>query len=329
MQRIAIIALVLGLVAAACSGAGEDEPLTVYSGRSEDLVGPVIEGFTEATGIEVEVRYGDSAELATTLTVEGEASPADVFFAQDPASLGLVAQAGLFDALPDEVVDLVPARFADPSGRWVGTSGRVRVFVYNTDAVDEADLPASIWDVTGPRWTDVLGVAPTNGSFLSFVAAMILDEGEERTLEWLEAVAANDPVDFAGNSPIVEAVDLGEIEAGLVNHYYLLRRQAELGETTATNWFIPAGDAGSLVMTAGAGLVHDSEDARAFIEYLLSTGTQEYFATETFEYPLLPGVPAPDGLPSIDEVATPDIDLSDLSAALERAIELVAEAGLV
>jgi iron(III) transport system substrate-binding protein len=328
MHRIAIVALALGLLAAACSS-GADETLTVYSGRSEDLVGPVIEGFTAETGIEVDVRYGDSAELATTLTVEGDDSPADVFFAQDPGSLGLVADAGLFEPLPGDITGLVPARFADPDGRWVGTSGRVRVFVYAADAVDEADLPQSIWDVTGPRWNGVLGVAPTNGSFLSFVAAMILDEGEERTLEWLEAIAANEPVDFAGNSPIVEAVDLGEVDAGLVNHYYLLRRQAELGETNAVNWFIPAGDAGSLVMTAGAGLINDTDDARAFIEYLLSETTQEYFATETFEYPLVPGVDSPEGLPAIEDVTTPDINLSDLSAALERAIELVAQAGLV
>lgn len=328
MKRISIVALAIGLLGAACSGGG-DGPLTIYSGRSEDLIGPVIEGFTEETGIEVEVRYGDSAELATTLTVEGADSPADVFFAQDPGSLGLVADAGLFQPLPADLLDMVPARFADDGGRWVGTSGRVRVFVYDPRAVDEADLPQTIWDATDARWNGVLGVAPTNGSFLSFVAALILDEGEDRALEWLEAVAANDPVDFPSNSPIVEAVDLAELEAGLVNHYYLLRREAELGAVEAANWFIPAGDAGSLVMTAGAGLISDSDDARAFIEYLLATETQEYFVSETFEYPLVPGIDGPGGLPPIEDVATPDIDLSDLSGALQRAIELVAEAGLV
>lgn len=324
----ASIMVVLSLVAAACGG-GDEESITVYSGRSEDLVGPVIESFVEETGIEVDVRYGDSAELATTITVEGDETPADVFFAQDPASLGLVADAGLFEALDPEVADLVDARFRDGQDRWVGTSGRIRVVVVNPDLVGDDELPSSVWDLTDPAWSGRLAIAPTNGSFLAFVSAMILDEGEDRTLEWLEAIAANDPVDFPGNSLIVEAVDLGEVDAGLVNHYYLLRREAELGSVTARNHFLTAGDAGSLVMPAGVGVLSSSEAATAFVEHLLSTETQSYFATETFEFPLIDGVEPAPGLPAIDEIDGPDIDLSDLAGVLERAVDLVAEAGLV
>ena len=325
--RFATLTVLAALALAACSGG--EEVLTIYSGRSEDLVGPVIERFEEESGIEVEVRYGDSAELATTLTVEGDGTPADVFFAQDPASLGLVADAGLFEALPDDVIGLVPDRFVDGGGHWVGTSGRVRTFVYNTDLVAGDELPQSIWDLTDPAWSGRLGIAPTNGSFLSFVAAMILDEGEDRTLEWLQAIAANEAADYPKNSAIVEAVDLGEIDAGLVNHYYLLRREAELGEVSATNHFIPAGDAGSLVMTAGAGVLSDADAAVAFVEFLLTTETQTYFAEETFEFPLVPGVGPVEGLPSIEDIATPDIELGDLSSVLETAVDLVAQAGLV
>lgn len=328
VARPAILLTVLAALAlAACSGG--EEVLTIYSGRSEDLVGPVIDRFEEESGIEVEVRYGDSAELATTLTVEGGQTPADVFFAQDPASLGLVADAELFEALPDGVIGLVPDRFVDGDGLWVGTSGRVRTFVYNPELVGADELPQSIWDLTDPSWSGRLGIAPTNGSFLSFVAAMVLDEGEERTLEWLEAIAANEAVDYPKNSAIVEAVDLAEVDAGLVNHYYLLRRQAELGEVSAANHFIPAGDAGSLVMTAGAGVLSDSDAAIEFIEFLLTDETQEYFAEETFEFPLVAGVEPVEGLPSLEDIATPDIELGDLSSALETAIDLVAQAGLV
>lgn len=328
MRRFVLVVVVLALVGAACAGS-EPETLTIYSGRSEDLVGPLVERFEEESGIDVEVRYADSAELATTLTVEGDASPADVFFAQDPASLGLVASEGLFVELPSELLEQVPDRFRDAEGRWVGTSGRVRTFVYDSADVAAEELPQTIWDVTGDRWAGELGIAPTNGSFLAFVAAMILDEGEARTAEWLAAVAANDPSDRPKNSAIVEAVDLGEIDAGLVNHYYLLQRRAELGGGSAENWFIPAGDAGSLVMPAGVGVIHESDAATAFVEFLLSEASQEFFATETFEYPLIAGVEAPDGLPAIDSLPVPDISLGDLWSQLERATELVAEAGLV
>lgn len=319
--------LAVALLAGACGG--DADVLTVYSGRSEDLVGPVIDRFTEETGIEVAVRYGDSAELATTITVEGADTPADVFFAQDPASLGLVAEEGLFEPLPGDLTERVPDRFRDDEDRWVGTSGRVRVVIVNPELVGDDELPTSIWDMTDPRWEGRLGIAPTNGSFLAFVSAMILDEGEERTLEWLEAIAANDPTDHPGNSPMVEATDLGQQDAGLTNHYYLLRREAELGSVTAENHFLTAGDAGSLVMTAGAGILSDSDDAARFVEFLLDEETQTYFATETFEFPMVDGVDPSPGLPAIDDIPTPDIDLSDLAGALERAVELVAEAGLV
>jgi iron(III) transport system substrate-binding protein len=333
MSRLRLVAttlLVLGMAVASCGGDSGDGPLVIYSGRSEDLVAPVIDAFAEETGIEVDVRYGDSTELAATLLQEGETTEADVFFAQDPASLGAASE--LMAVLPDELLAMVPNRFADRDGRWIGTSGRVRVVVYDSETVDEADLPSSIDDVLDPRWEGRIGVAPTNGSFLAFVAAMILERGEDATLAWLEQLADLQPIDYPKNSPIVDAADSGEVALGLVNHYYLLRAQAEGAGTRAANHFLTAGDAGSLVMPAGAGILEgtDREDAaRSFIEYLLSEETQTYFATETFEYPLVPGVSPVAALPDIETIPTPDIDLSELADVLDRATDLVAEAGLL
>jgi iron(III) transport system substrate-binding protein len=175
-------------------------------------------------------------------------------------------------------------------------------------------------------------VAPTNGSFLAFVAAMILERGEEATLEWLKALAANQPLDYPKNSPIVAAADGGEIEGGLVNHYYLFRLRAEGAGQNAENWFIPAGDVGTLVMPAGAGILAGSDQSEAalrFVEYLLSNDAQTYFAKETFEFPLVPGVDPAVGLPRLEEINAPDIDLSRLAEFLDDATRLVAEAGLV
>jgi iron(III) transport system substrate-binding protein len=318
------------LAVVACGGDGEAEegPLVVYSGRSEELVAPLIEDFEAGSGMDVEVRFGDSGELAATLLAEGEDTEADVFFAQDPASLGAAAE--LMGGLPESTLGLVDARYRDTGGRWVGTSGRVRVVVYNTGS--DVPLPQTIDDTVGPDWAGQLGVAPTNGSFLAFVSAMILERGEDGTRQWLEALAANDPVEFDGNAPIVEATDNGELSGGLVNHYYLLRLRAEGAGQSSENWFIPASDVGSLVMPAGAAITAGTtnpEGAQQFVDFLLSEEAQTYFATETFEYPLLEGVPAPEGAPPLAGINSPDVDLSELAGVLDLATRLVAEAGLV
>ena len=328
MKRLVPVAVVAALVVAACGSSGSDNRIIVYSGRSEELIQPLIDRFTDSTGVEVEVRYAGSTDLAATLLQEGDTTEADVFFAQDPASLGSVAD--LLADLPRSILDSVDPKFADRNGRWVGTSGRVRTFVYNTETT--IDLPQTIDDVTDPRWFGEVGIAPTNGSFLAFVSAMILERGEDATLRWLESLEVNDPQEFPSNSPIVAAADSGVVEGGLVNHYYLLRLRAEGEGTHSENWFIPAGDVGTLVMPAGVGILSGTDrpqEARQFVEFLLSETAQTYFATETFEFPLIPGVPPAEGLPALEELNTPDIDLSELADVLGDAARLVSEAGLV
>jgi iron(III) transport system substrate-binding protein len=331
--RLSILLTALALLATACGGGDEDAgSLTVYSGRSEELVAPLIEQFEDATGISVAVRYGDSTELAATIIEEGANSPADVFFAQDPASLGAVAISGLFTRLDDGTLELVDSRFSDAGGRWIGVSGRARVVVYDTSKVDPSDLPADETGFTSDEWRGRVAIAPTNGSFLAFVAAKILLDGEAATREWLDAMAGNDAPTYSSNSAIVAAVDGGEVDAGLTNHYYLSRRIAEEGEVVAANHFLGGSSAASLVMPAGAGILATTgagEAANRFIDFLLSAPAQEYFATETFEYPLVGGVAADPALPSLESIATPDIDLSRLAEALDRATTLVAEAGLL
>ncbi|MEX1091581.1 MAG: extracellular solute-binding protein [Acidimicrobiia bacterium] len=330
MKRLVALLVASALVLTACgSGSGDAEgPLVIYSGRGEELVQPLFDEFTEETGIEVEVRYAGSTELAATLLAEGEATEADVFFAQDPASLGSVKD--LMAELDDSTLDLVDARFRDVDGKWVGTSGRVRVFIHDADTTKE--LPQTIDDVVdNPEWAGDMGVAPTNGSFLAFVAAMIVERGEDETLDWLQRLAAAQPVTFEGNSPIVAAVDAGEIGSGLVNHYYLLQLLDEGAGSGAENWFIPAGDVGSLVMPAGAGVLSASERPEAaaeFVEFLLSDSAQEFFVNDTNEFSVTGAAKHPN-LPSLDEINAPDIDLSSLADLLETATRLVSEAGLV
>ncbi len=330
LKRTTSLILAGSILLAACGNGDSDSdaPLVIYSGRSEELVEPLIEDFETQTGISVEVRYSGSTELAATLIAEGDGTDADVFFAQDPASLGAVKD--LFLTLPASTLDQVDAKFNDTDGKWVGASGRVRVFVYDKGTTNQ--LPATIDDVVeNPEWVAQLGVAPTNGSFLAFVSAMIVERGESATLDWLKKLAAAQPTSFEGNSPIVTAVNAGEIEAGLVNHYYLLRLRAEGSGQNAENWFIPAGDVGSLVMPAGAGILAATdrpEAAQKFVDFLLSDTSQQYFVDDTFEYSLTGAAQNPQ-LPALEEINSPDIDLSELADNLDTATRLVSEAGLV
>jgi iron(III) transport system substrate-binding protein len=323
------VLLAVSLGGIGCGG-GSDGPLTVYSGREEELVAPLFEMFTEETGIEVEVRYGDSAELAATIAEEGQNSPADVFWAQDPGSLGAVDE--YLDPLPDGVLGMVPQRFRDRDGRWVGTSGRSRVLVYNTDALSGDEVPDSVFALTDPRWKGRIGIAPTNASFQAFVTAMRLTEGDEATRQWLLDLAANDPREYEKNTPIVEAAAAGEIDLGLVNHYYLYLVKQEQPDAPVANHFLEAGDAGALVSVAGAGVLESSGNtskAERFVEFLLSPNGQRFYvdAAEEAEYPLVEGIEAKEGLPPLDELEGPNVDLTSFGAEHEATIELLRETG--
>lgn len=335
---IAVLFLALAACAAdpsASAPAGSENAeggtVTVYSGRSEELVGPLLTDFTEATGIEVEARYGDTAEMANLILTEGENSPADVFFAQDAGALGAVGEQGLLTPLPEEILGAVDERFRSPSGEWVGVSGRARVVAYNTENLTEADLPDSIFGFTDPEWSGRIGWAPTNGSFQSFVTALREIEGEDRAREWLEGIEANEPSVYEGNNPALDAVIAGEVDVAFINHYYLMQRLEEDPDAAAANYFLTDGDPGALVNVAGAGILNTSENdeaARELVEFLLSDQAQEYFASETKEYPLIEGVEPDAEMPPLDEIETPEIDLSDLSD-LEGTLELLRDVGIL
>ncbi|MEX1357838.1 MAG: iron ABC transporter substrate-binding protein [Gaiellaceae bacterium] len=327
MRKVALLfPLVLAL--AGC-GDGGGETLTVYSGREEEIVEPLLERFEEATGIEIEVRYGDSAELAATIAEEGGNSPADVFFAQDPGSLGAVEQEGLLAELPQEILDRVEPRFRDPDGHWIGTSGRVRVVAYNTDLLSEDDLPDSILGFTDPRWRGRIGFPPTNASFQAFVTAMRLSLGDERTREWLEGIKANQPKLYEKNLPTVEAVGRGEVEVGFVNHYYLFMAKEENPDLPVANHYLRAGDPGALVSVAGVGILEKSDAAERFVEFLLSDEGQRFYAEEAeeAEYPLVAGIEPREGLPALAELQGPEIELDELGPELARTLELLNEVG--
>jgi iron(III) transport system substrate-binding protein len=315
--------------------AGDDgdlsgQTITVYSGRSEELVQPIIDRFEAETGVRVEVRYGDTAEMAALILEEGDRSPADVYFGQDAGALGALSDAGRLATLDDELLDRVESAYRSDAGDWVGISGRSRTVVYNTDSLTEDDLPDSILDFTEPEWQGRIGWAPTNGSFQAFVTALRVTQGEDVARSWLEGIQANGAQVYEKNTAIVEAVAAGEVEVGFVNHYYLFRYLAEDAAYPAAQKFF-GDDIGGLINVAGVGILEGTDNdaaAKAFVEYLLSEDAQEYFAQETFEIPLVAGIEPAEGVPSFEDLTIPDIDLNRLED-LEGTLALLTELGIV
>ena len=329
--ELAAAAIVL-TAAAGCTGAPEPETLTIYCGRGESLVGPVVQAFQEETGTQVEIRYGGTADLAAQILEEGDQSPADVYYGQDAGALGQLASEGRLSPLPESILDRVSSRFRDPNGRWVGTTGRARVFVYNTELLTLEDLPDTIHGLTDPRWKGRIGWAPTNGSFQAFVTAVRRLEGEDAAREWLEGVLANDPVAYPNNTAIYQAVADGEVELALSNHYYLFRFLVQQGPEFAARTVSPAGGgAGGLINISGGGVVNTAanpEAAERFLAYLLTESVQERFARETFEYPLVEGIPTDPAVTPLSEINPPDLALGDLDD-LRGTLDLLREVGAI
>lgn len=313
----------------ATAGAGK---LVVYSGRSESLVGPIIAEFEKISGVDVEVRYGGTSEMAATLLEEGANSPADVFFAQDPGGLGAVANAGLFDVLPQDVISDVKPALRAADGTWTGVAGRARVVVYNTDKIKPEDLPADVYDFIDPKWKGRIGWAPKNASLQAMVTAMRVMWGEEKTRAWLQGMQANEAKTFEGNAQIVEAVGAGEVEVGLTNHYYLYRFLKEKGETfKARNHFQSGNHPGTLVMVAGVGRLKNganAENAHKFIAFLVSKVGQDYFVSQTNEYPVIDGVATPAGLTPFEEIESASVAMTDLTD-LKGTAQLMSEVGVL
>ena len=328
LARIVTLALALGLVGLALA-----QSLTVYSGRGEALVQPLVERFTAETGIVVNVRYGGTAELAVLILEEGRASPADLFWAQDAGALGALSLAGRLTPLDDALTAALPGIYTSRSNLWVATSGRARVLAYSPERTVDTPWPTSVFDLTDPAYRGRVAWAPTNGSFQAFVTAMRIVQGESATESWLRGMIANDVQAYRNNTTMVEAIAAGEVDYAITNNYYLLRFLANDPDYPVAQSFFDDGDIGNLVNVAGAGIVDTSRNAdaaRQFLAFLLAPDAQAYFTNEVFEYPVVPGVEPSEALVRFDELvaASPDVDL-DVLEDLEGTLELLREVGLL
>jgi iron(III) transport system substrate-binding protein len=339
VKKLTAVALAATIAALAVAGGAatatkQTTSLTIYSGRDRVLVEPVLNRFTRETGIELNVRYASSTTLATALVEEGRNSPADIFWATEPGTLGLVSARGLLKRLPAKTMGKVPSRFSTPSRRWVGTSARSRVLAYNIEELTVSQLPASIWGLTSPRWKGKIGIAPTNASFQAFLGATIHLHGEDRVRDWLQGLKDNDVEFFPNNTTTVQAVARGDVLVGLVNHYYLYNLLADTPDLPVRNHWFRAGDPGALVLAAGVGIVSATEKnaaAQRFVDFLHSKWAQRFIARgpRAAEYPLIRGVAPRPGLPALKGLKGPKYNLGRLAADLPDAVRLLLGVGFI
>lgn len=356
LRRSASLVSALALITAACGGTtsaplaeidgaaavifpGECQPatgdeLTIYSGRDQELVGPVLDAFECATGISTVTNFGDPTDLALLLVEEGERTPADVFLSKSPGSVGFLQNEGFLRELSDDVTSLVSAENTASNSTWVGITGRQRVLVYNTDLVDEADLPESVFELTEERFRGQVAIPATNGSFQDWFTVFRAQQGDDVAAQWLSDMVANDAIVTESNRPTVDAVGRGEFSFGLVNHYYNFQQAEALGDVhRALNHNFAADDIGSLVIVTAAGITNSSdnvEQSEQLIEFFLSEESQTYFTNDSLEFPLSADVEPADVLPELDDAGTDfDVPFDNLGDGLEASIEIIEGSGIL
>ena len=321
---VCLVIFVFPVVAIGC-GDDKSEVLVLYSGRSESLIAPALEKFTEDTGIQVEVRYAGSVDLALTILEEGDKSPADLFLSKSPGPVGYLSDKGRLQKLSEETLELAPA---SATGLWIAITGRQRVLVYNAELLSPDELPMTVAELASEKWTGRVAIAPGNGSFQDFFTLFRLKAGDDVALTWLKALKDGGAPTYSNSSGIVKAVNRGEIEAGLVNHYYNIRMKAEDPSMVSENHRFADGDPGGVTIATTIGVLNSSSNkklAERFIQWLLSEKGQGHFAANTWEYPLVGNVSP---LNSVEVPESIDVGSFDrLGGGLERTLELIREAG--
>jgi iron(III) transport system substrate-binding protein len=330
---LSCLVLAASLTLAACSGDEEDGPtIVVYNAQHEQLLEEIAPIFEDETGIEVVLRNGKDLELAAQLVAEGEASKADVFLTENSPAMSAVEREGLFAPLDAAASAPIPEQYRPESGLWTGFVARSTVLVYNTDLVQPDELPASILDLADPAYAGKVSFSPTGADFQAIVAAVLDLEGEDATRAWLEGLKANGTT-YDGNNVVLEAVNSGEIEMGVIYHYYWYRDQKEAGDNSDNSalHFFGGQDPGAFLSISGAGVLANAENpegAQQFVEFLTSEEGQQALADSyALEYPLNPAVSLEPPVKPLAELQPPTVGISDLDS--ETVIDLMTEIGFL
>lgn len=330
-KRLSVLAsaLALGL---SFSTQAQEGPITVYNAQHETLAQEWATAFTEETGIPVIIRQGADLEVANQILQEGANSPADVFLTENSPGMVLVDNAGLFEPLPQDILDQVPSQFRPADGNWTGIAARSTVFAYNADELDAATLPKTMAELAEPEWQGRWAASPSGADFQAIVAAYLALKGEEATLDWLKGMAEN-AVIVRGNRAALAAANNGEVEGALIYHYYWFGDQAgtkESSDHTKLHYFGNE-DPGAFVSISGGGVLASSEhkeEALAFLRFITSAKGQDVLENgASFEYAVGVGHASNAALQPLSDLDAPEIDPSELDTV--KAAELMTEAGLL
>ncbi|ALR76271.1 iron ABC transporter substrate-binding protein [[Enterobacter] lignolyticus] len=312
--------------------ADSSEGIVVYNAQHENLVKSWVDGFTKETGIKVTLRNGGDSELGNQLVQEGAASPADVFLTENSPSMVLVDNAKLFAPLDEATLKQVPAEYRPEHGRWIGIAARSTVFVYNPEKLSEAQLPKSLMDLAKPEWKGRWAASPSGADFQAIVSAMLELKGEKATLEWLKAMKTNFTA-YKGNSTVMKAVNAGQIDAGVIYHYYRFVDQAKTGENSKNTrlYYFKHQDPGAFVSLSGGGVLASSkhkEQAQAFIKWITGKqGQDELRTNNAFEYAIGVNAASNPQLVPLKDLDAPKVEPSALNS--KKVIELMTQAGLL
>ncbi|MFE4111777.1 iron ABC transporter substrate-binding protein [Kosakonia sp. YIM B13611] len=327
------LALVISSVfAAPAAFADNDDGIVVYNAQHENLTKSWVDEFTKETGIKVTLRNGGDTELGNQLVQEGNVSPADVFLTENSPAMTLVDNAGLFAPLSADTLKQVPAQFRPAHGRWIGIAARSTVFVYNPTKLSASQLPASIMDLAKPEWKGRWAASPSGADFQAIVSAMLTLKGEKATLDWLKAMKTNF-VPYKGNSTVMKAVNAGQIDGGVIYHYYYFVDQAKTGENSKNTQlhYFKHQDPGAFVSISGGGVLASSKhqkQAQAFIKWVTGKQGQEMLRTNiAFEYAVGNGAASNEKLVPLAQLDAPKVEPSALNS--KKVSELMTEAGLL
>jgi iron(III) transport system substrate-binding protein len=337
LSRRAVVAtagLAVAMMVSACGSgtAGAGGSVTLYNAQHEDLVKAMVDGFTKETGIKVNIRQGKDFELANQIVQEGAASPADVFLTENSPAMSLVDGKGLFSKVDDAAAAQVPAQFVPSSRNWVGFAARSTVLVYNAKAVASAQLPGSLMDLAQPQWKDKVAIAPAGADFQAIVSAVLDVKGEAAARQWLSGLKANAKI-YSGNGAILKAVNAGEVQTGVIYHYYWYKDRAESGANSANTElkFFGGKDPGGFLSVSGAGVVKAGKNqaqAQQLVRYLTAKSGQQILADSTaLEYAIGKDVTPNPKLKPLGELDPPAVDVAKLNGPL--VVEMMQSAGLI
>ena len=336
--RLSIATLALAGASLLPFAAHAEGTVNIYTSRQPELIQPLLDAFTEETGIQTEVLFLNQG-LEDRVDAEGQNSPADVILTVDIGRLINTKEKGVTQSLENETINAnIPEQYRDPEGHWFGLTMRGRVIYASKDRVEQDTITYE--ELADPKWKGKVCMRSGQHMYnIALIASMIAHNGEEKTEEWLKAVKENLATKpDGGDRDQARAIYAGECDVGLGNTYYVGLMMKNEKEPEQKEWanaikvlFPNSEDRGTHVNISGMALAKHSpnqENAVKLMEFLSSEEAQAIYAEQNNEYPLLPGAEISETVKTFGEIKPDTLPLADVAKYRKQASELVDRVGL-